>query len=270
MVSIVTATYNNAETILETYTSILQQTYEKWEWIVVNDGSTDTTKDILEAINDPRVVVLHLENNVGVSAARNAGLKLMKGSHILLLDGDDLLPATSLQSRISLFERDGDLEFVDGKVVKFVKNPSNEVDQYIPQYKGYGVRLKLLSLDGSVFFGTSWMIKKVCGKSYVFKEGLTHGEDLLFLINISKSGKYSSVEDPVLYYRVHDSSAMGNIRKLSKGYVELTKEVCRFDDVSKFQQWRFKKKCASIVTKSNLKVGRFFDALKYSLWVVIA
>ena len=74
--SIIKAAYNSESTILESYHSVLNQTYENWAWIVVNDSSTDSTKEILATINDTRIFAVTLVQNVGVRAASNTLLDL--------------------------------------------------------------------------------------------------------------------------------------------------------------------------------------------------
>ncbi len=95
LVSIIISCYNGESEIAKTVTSVLNQSYKKWELIVVDDGSTDSTWSVLTAINqkDPRITVHKLDSNLGVSHARNSGFKLSSGGYIVFLDcGDEVTP----------------------------------------------------------------------------------------------------------------------------------------------------------------------------------
>jgi glycosyltransferase involved in cell wall biosynthesis len=78
-VSIVTATYNRADTLGRAIDSVLRQTYPDWELIVVDDGSTDRTSEVLSGYTDERIRVFKHERNRGVTAAKNTGLDHMQG-----------------------------------------------------------------------------------------------------------------------------------------------------------------------------------------------
>ena len=86
--SIVIPTYNRSSSVLDTLRSCLEQTYSDLEIVVVDDGSTDDTRDVLAAIDDPRLVVVHQEN-AGPAAARNHGMRKATGEYIAFLDSDD-------------------------------------------------------------------------------------------------------------------------------------------------------------------------------------
>lgn len=89
MISVVIPLYNKAHTIVNTLTTVINQTYKDFEVIIVNDGSTDNGVDVIKSnFNDPRIRIINQEN-AGVSAARNRGVKEAKGDWIAFLDGDD-------------------------------------------------------------------------------------------------------------------------------------------------------------------------------------
>ncbi|MDT8443890.1 MAG: glycosyltransferase family 2 protein [Desulfuromonadales bacterium] len=94
--SVIIPTYNRAHCIMSAVNSVLNQTHADFELIVVNDGSTDNTVDLLAAIDDERMRVIHQENR-GVSAARNAGLAAARGEWMTFLDSDDEAKAKWLE-----------------------------------------------------------------------------------------------------------------------------------------------------------------------------
>ncbi|KFE97717.1 glycosyl transferase family 2 [Chryseobacterium formosense] len=90
LVSIITPSYNSAEFIEETIQSVLNQTYENWEWIISDDRSEDNTVEIIKKYNDPRIKLQVLEKNGGAGNARNKSLERAQGRYISFLDSDDL------------------------------------------------------------------------------------------------------------------------------------------------------------------------------------
>jgi glycosyltransferase involved in cell wall biosynthesis len=97
-ISIITPVFNGARFIMDAASSVQAQTWSDWEWIIINDGSTDATAALLEGLGDPRIRVIH-QVNAGAGAARNVGLDHAQGEYVSFLDADDLLPSTMLTRR---------------------------------------------------------------------------------------------------------------------------------------------------------------------------
>lgn len=101
LVSIIIATYNKGYCILETLQSVLSQTYQNWECIIVDDGSTDDTKTVVNKfIQNHHNFTYSVVTNAGVSAARNLGFSKAKGAYIQFLDGDDVLAPQKIEHQI--------------------------------------------------------------------------------------------------------------------------------------------------------------------------
>jgi glycosyltransferase involved in cell wall biosynthesis len=89
LISVVIPTYNRANLIGRAIKSVLEQTYENFEIIVVDDASTDGTEKMVRSLNSPKIIYLRHKENKGVSAARNTGIKHAKGRYVAFLDSDD-------------------------------------------------------------------------------------------------------------------------------------------------------------------------------------
>ena len=220
-VSIVMPAYNAGAYLPASIQTVMDQTLEDWELIVVNDGSRDGTRTYLDALANPRIRVIH-QQNTGASAARNAALDVARGEFITFLDADDLLPPDSLDTRVSYLDRHADVDIVDGPIevrdsalaqVLRVREPG-VAGPFFP---------RLIRLDASVFFGIVVMVRRAAIAGYRFKAGLTHCEDLLFLLQASdgKAWRYGSVSRPVYVYRSGGASAMANMDGLERGYLAL-------------------------------------------------
>ena len=120
LVSIIVPCYNQAQFLPETLESIMQQTYENWECIVVNDGSPDNTDEIVKTwmTKDSRIQYLKKENT-GVCDTRNKGVALAKGIYILPLDADDKIVPRYIEEAIKEFEKDSELKLVYCETILF-------------------------------------------------------------------------------------------------------------------------------------------------------
>jgi teichuronic acid biosynthesis glycosyltransferase TuaG len=106
IVSIITPSYNSTNFIAETIESVLAQTYDKWEMIIVDDASQDNSVDIIENFvkADARIILIKLDNNVGAGEARNRGIEKARGKYIAFLDSDDVWHKEKLEIQIKLME----------------------------------------------------------------------------------------------------------------------------------------------------------------------
>ena len=104
LVSIIMPSYNTAKFISETIDSVLAQTYENWELIIVDDCSKDDTDTVVARYTDPRIRYLKNEVNSGAAVSRNRALREAKGRWIAFLDSDDLWTPEKLQKQIRFME----------------------------------------------------------------------------------------------------------------------------------------------------------------------
>jgi glycosyltransferase involved in cell wall biosynthesis len=99
LVSVIIPAFNAESYILDCLNSIINQTYRNLKIIVVNDGSTDRTKEIIETLNDPRLIIVNQENR-GCSVAKNKGLELVEGDYVQYLDVDDILSEDKIEQQV--------------------------------------------------------------------------------------------------------------------------------------------------------------------------
>jgi len=111
-VSVIIPTYNCAQFITEAIESALMQTYTDIEIVVVDDGSTDNTKEILKPYIEKNFLTYIYQENQGPGAARNTGIKAATGEYIAFLDADDTLTEDSVEKRINLIEGSSDIGLV--------------------------------------------------------------------------------------------------------------------------------------------------------------
>ncbi len=109
LVSVITPTYNRGEVLKETIQSVLNQTYHNFEYIIVDDGSTDNTKEIVQSFKDKRIKYIN-QQHVGTPASgRNNGIKNAKGEFIAFLDSDDIWFPQKLEIQLKEFQKNADI-----------------------------------------------------------------------------------------------------------------------------------------------------------------
>lgn len=123
LVSVITPCYNYGKFLSETLENLLQQTYQNWECLIINDGSIDDTEEIaLKYVQLDTRFRYYYQQNKGLSAARNAALLQVKGKYIQLLDADDLLETEKLSLQVALMETKPNIDLVYSGILIFSTN----------------------------------------------------------------------------------------------------------------------------------------------------
>jgi teichuronic acid biosynthesis glycosyltransferase TuaG len=256
MISIILPFYNADKYLKEAIQSVINQSIDNWELILINDGSTDNSKEITLSFDDRRIRYFEQENR-GVSFARNLGLGNMNGDYFCFLDADDILPVNSLKSRFFLLKSHPFLKFADGQVKKFDQNLKEIKSVWNPNYRAEPLN-DLLSLSGNSFLGLTWMIKREKDFQYRFCEKITHCEDLLFFMEIARyGGYYAFTDETILHYRDTPNSAMKNLKGLEAGYRYIENQIKNWDEISAsdLNIYKFKyKKAMFLAYLRNLEI----------------
>jgi glycosyltransferase involved in cell wall biosynthesis len=183
MFSVVIPLYNKELSISNTIQSVLNQTFQEFEIVIVNDGSTDNSVKEVEKIDDKRIRLIHQENK-GVSAARNRGIKEAKYEWIAFLDGDDLWMENHLEEMTKLIHEYNDCKFFSTSWMNsnlgIKKNKQNDSSLQIKNYFSEMLKRHL------VWTGTVVIHNSIVKKVGLFDAKLAVGEDLEYWARIAK------------------------------------------------------------------------------------
>lgn len=224
MISIVIPLYNKEQSIVRTLDSVLAQTYKDYEVIIVNDGSTDHSREVVEEyiqlsiINsrngEQSSIRLINQSNSGVCSARNRGIQEAQGEYIAFLDGDDLWAPTYLEELAALIA-DYPSAAIYGVGCRHID--SNELPNTHFQATFRGI-LADWSMRGAAFTGSSTTIRKdVFDAVGMFDTRMTHGEDLdmWWRVLLQYDGAYCN--QPLAFYRQDsENRAMNRVMPLEK------------------------------------------------------
>lgn len=197
-VSIILPTYNRAHSISKAIYSILEQTFTDFELIIVDDGSSDQTKNIVKAFTDPRVSYIEHGHNKGVSAARNTGISLAKGNFIAFQDSDDKWYPTKLEKQIKTFSQASPkLGVVYVSTLKIYQH--NEILLPDPKLKPKSGNVLNKLLISNLFPIPAALIKKQCFKEAgTFDEKLATQEDWELCIRIAQKYHFAHINEPLV------------------------------------------------------------------------
>lgn len=221
LVSVVIPTFNQEKTITSALDSVLSQTYKNIETIVVDDGSTDKTIAVVEAIKDLRIRYIQHAKNRGASAARNTGIQKSNGEYIAFLDSDDEWLPTKLEKQMMVFADSSDRNLGCVFSYGYTKDETRNI-QYIQKFseKRFNDKTSTLKyfLEGKGINACSnILIKKTvtehCG---VFDEKLKNLEDPEFLIRAAQHYAFQYVDEPLYIRNIHEGSASVKLSGIPK------------------------------------------------------
>ena len=207
LISIIMAAYNAEKTIGFAIDSVLEQTYEDFELLVINDCSTDDTETIVKeyAKKDCRIKLINNPRNLGVSLTRLEGLKQAKGDWIAILDSDDAWMPEKLEKQIAMQKmQNADIVFT---AVSYINSKGEKLDWilHVPEYVNYKKLLKQ-----NIITNSSAITKRELFEQH-YAIGDEMHEDFALWLKILKDGcKAYAVNEPLTIYRVSSGSKSGN------------------------------------------------------------
>lgn len=209
-VSIIMPTYNRAAYIGETIGSIQQQTYSSWELIIVDDGSTDNTEEVVSKINDERIV-FYKAGRIGINGKiKNIGLKKTSGELIAFIDSDDLWAETKLEKQVEAFKNypDAGFSLTGGYNFRKLQQP---VDFFYKQREGTRYGEILIPYFQSEISTTtpSLIFRRECLKLVSGFDETRPFSDIDFILKLASQFKAVILYEPLLFRRLHATNDSG-------------------------------------------------------------
>ena len=252
-VSVIMPVYNASKYLDRSINSILNQTYDNLEIIIVDDSSTDNSKDIIKkyASEDNRIRPIYSEINQGVSKARNIGLNIFSGDYVLFMDADDYITKDAVEIMIN----------------KSIKYKADVVDSYHLVINNNKTFLESKPLKEDLVMGdksniemltkatyiTGKLIDKKLVKDLLFNVDLRRYEDLVFEHELKlKLNNYVLIKDVVYYYYQVSGSLINTLGEKHTAYMDAAKEVM---DLYKNESKEVKEKIESLLFTNAFLTG---------------
>lgn len=188
-VSVIIPTYNRSQSIERAIRSVQGQTFQSLEIIVIDDGSTDNTEDIVKSVIDDRIRYIRCETNRGSGAARNEGLKIAQGRHIAFLDSDDEWLPEKLERQVERMETEPDdigVCFCGARIFK--NGNSDETVEYVPEKAWEHDTFRKFVMGRIKFLTPTVLIRKAClEKTGLMVPEMRRNQDGEFLLRLLSS-----------------------------------------------------------------------------------
>jgi len=206
-VSVIMPVYNAQNYVEEAILSILNQTYQNFEFIIINDGSTDKSLEIIQkyALQDNRIKVISRENK-GLPYSLNEGIKLAKGKYIVRMDADDISISDRIERQLKFMENHLEVGIVGGAIIS-----NHKIFTYYTNDK----MIKAELIFSTPFAHPCVMIRKEIITKYnlFYNEKFLHSQDFELFSRMAKFTKMANLKEVVLKYRILDSSITKNTKE---------------------------------------------------------
>lgn len=201
LISIIIPTYNRAHTLARSIQSVLNQTYKNFELIIVDDGSKDNTENVVQSINDNRIICIKNLKNCGQSIAKNIGIRRAKSNYIAFHDSDDEWLPEKLQAQIDVFKKLPNCSVVYTDMWRITENGHGVYFASPDITLGRIVNPKTMNYQTRFIGGATVLIKRMCFNNVgVFNKNLKKFEDLELLIRMALKYDFYHIKKPLIKY----------------------------------------------------------------------
>ena len=263
-VSVIIPTFNRAEVLHSAISSVLNQTFQDFEIIIVDDASRDNTREVVDHFHDARIKYLHHEKNKGEAGARNTGILNADGQYIAFLDDDDEWLPDKLRLQVDLLDNsEPNIGLIYSGYSKIDRISNKTLYQKIPIRRGKVY--KYLRLENVIGAPSTVLLKRACiEKVGLFDENIAYGLDYDFWIRVSKYFHFEFIEKSLVKYYVHEDQLSNNPEIVLKGFKDMINKYGEEIIYKSKLRDKFLQVGALFCYKGDMKKGResFIHAIK--------
>lgn len=211
LVSVVMSVYNGEKYLREAIESILNQTFKDFEFIIINDGSTDDTLKIINSYNDPRIVLISRKNK-GLVASLNEGIEKARGKYIARMDADDRSMPQRLEKQIEYMKSHSKV-VICGTTFVEIDSEGDILQKIAVPLEDCVIRQELLARCPFAH-GSTLYSREACLKAGLYNQEDFPAEDYSLWIKMADQGNMANLSDELFNYRVFDSSISHTVSDL--------------------------------------------------------
>ncbi|KRD07467.1 hypothetical protein ASE21_18450 [Flavobacterium sp. Root901] len=252
-VSVILPVYNCEKYIRESIESVLNQTFEDFELLIIDDCSTDSTVAIIENFDDSRINLIRKEKNTGLIYSLNYAVSIAKGEYIARMDGDDICLPQRFEKQLKFLEQNPNI-ILCGSAIQIINE--NTILRHPLFHEEIIIKL---------CFTTSFCHPSVMGKTAVFKENLydikyKHAEDYDLWTRLAFKGELANLEEVLLLYRSHEEqvSQANNVHQTTVGY---SSQFRMFESIINFENDIYKKMHIAFKKQDHYTIDDFKKSL---------
>ena len=222
LISVIITTYNYAKFLPRAIESVFNQTYQNFEIIIIDDGSTDNTKSV---IKESALVKYFYQKNKGLSAARNAGIEKSEGDYLVFLDADDWLESDALEQNYLIIKDEHKVAFVSGNYY-LLHAENNKLEQVcVSVTKHYYTQLlerNYIGMHAAVLF-QRWVFEKIS-----YDETLKACEDYDLYLTITRQHPVIHHQKFIATYYFHSNGLSHNYKLMMDSVIAVIKKQARY------------------------------------------
>lgn len=208
ILSIVMPVFNSEKYVGTAIESILKQTYNDFELIIIDDGSTDGSLKIIKSFKDKRIRIIINDSNRGIVYSRNRGLQEAKGKYIGMFDSDDVAHSSKFEEQIEFLEKNKDFGMV-GSWVRIIDEMGNLTGKNW-KLTASSEMIPAIMLFKNYFLQSAVLYRSECISKYRFQEDFEIGEDYKIWLEIIADYRVWNIQKYLVQYRVHPQSSTSN------------------------------------------------------------
>lgn len=232
LLSVVMPAYNAGKTIKESIDSILNQSFKDFEFIIINDGSTDNTEDVIHSYGDKRIRYLKNDVNRGIIYTLNRGIIESKGKYIARMDSDDISLSTRFEKQITILESRPNV-IVCGTLISPFGSKMKKTN--LTKLQLHDLKMKEQLAITTCFAHPTVIIRKsvLLNNDIKYDENFKNAEDYKLWIDLMEYGEYYTVSEKLLLYRLSDSQISQTNNPITEKSVSKCREVYLLKSVDK-------------------------------------
>lgn len=260
-VSVIIPTYNRVKHLLPAIKSVLRQTYQNFELIISDDGSTDDTRQVVISLNNSKIRYITNKGSKGPGGNRNNGISHAHGEYVAFLDDDDEWLPDKLQHQVDILRKSSGTVCGVFTNVNYMDKKSGQLIKRNPIFVNPKQNLLRQLVIKSPIYTSTIMVKKTClEKVGRFDESIHYMEDLDLWIKLAKKWKFEYLPSPLINYYVHSTDQLSkNLEGQIAGKEKLFK---RYPKLFRHDRKRWSRYLLSLgvhyCQTNNMKKGRIY------------
>jgi len=219
MVSVVMSVYNEEKYIAEAIESILNQTYEDFEFIIINDGSTDNTATIIQSFSDPRIRFINHKENKNQAVRANEGITIAKGKYIARMDGDDIALENRFEYQVGYLDAHPEISIV-GSQYDYIDSNGHLSYNTTKKLPCDSVDLKAYALMFCPFIHSSVVFRKSIFEKNQYNPDYFVAQDYDFFTSVLSQYDGYNINEALVVYRLHSNNVHHQKRKTTIQFVQ--------------------------------------------------
>lgn len=215
-VTVLMPVFNGEAYLRDAIESILGQTFDDYEFLIIDDGSTDSSPDIVKSFSDPRIRFERYDDHCGTVHALNNGIRLSRGKYIARMDADDISLPHRLENQVRFMDAHPDTG-ICGSGIRIIKKGKLKNRRYQPEFDQ---ELKITLLFNTCFFHPTVIMKKAAIEHLLYPKNFVYTQDYNFWTRLAPETRFANLPEILVYFREH-------ARQISQKKADLQKSNAR-------------------------------------------